>query len=187
MDEHGPVGWRFWHRTGHRWIEKCNMNVLTAIRERVLCWTGHVARMDYSEICANSLRCRGRQWWRWRQLHLKEVDRETRGLVCSQNDSTFTDGRTWCRQTSPSFLEMQTASRNHRGRWRQFSKFAIKPSAGVANEGTQWRYTSCLGGPSAPGELVGSSLLVALNGVEWGLVAPSGFDWRRMVDTSGTK
>ena len=25
-----------WHTTDHRWIEKCNMNVLTAIRERVL-------------------------------------------------------------------------------------------------------------------------------------------------------
>ena len=22
------------HRTGHRWIEKCNMNVVSAIRER---------------------------------------------------------------------------------------------------------------------------------------------------------
>ena len=29
--------WRLWHRTGHRWIETCNMTVLTAIRERVLC------------------------------------------------------------------------------------------------------------------------------------------------------
>ena len=31
------------------------MNVLTAIRERVLCWGGHGARMDCSEICAKSL------------------------------------------------------------------------------------------------------------------------------------
>ena len=30
--------WRHWHRTGHRWIEKCNMNVLTAVRERMLSW-----------------------------------------------------------------------------------------------------------------------------------------------------
>ena len=30
--------WRLWHRTGHRWIEKSNMNVLTAIRERMLSW-----------------------------------------------------------------------------------------------------------------------------------------------------
>ena len=36
--------WRLWHRTGHRWIEKGNMNVLTAIRERVLSWAGHVAK-----------------------------------------------------------------------------------------------------------------------------------------------
>ena len=50
--------WRLWHRTGHRWIEKGNMNVLTAIRERVLSWVGHVARMDHKEICAKALRCR---------------------------------------------------------------------------------------------------------------------------------
>ena len=46
--------WRLWHRTGHRWIEKGNMNVLTAIRERMLSWAGDVARMDYKEICATS-------------------------------------------------------------------------------------------------------------------------------------
>ena len=62
---------RLWHRTGHSCIEKCNMNVLTAIRERVLGWAGHVAIMDNSEICAK-LRCRGLQWWRvvggaWRE------------------------------------------------------------------------------------------------------------------------
>ena len=28
------------------------MNVVSAIRERVLSWAGQVARMDYSEICA---------------------------------------------------------------------------------------------------------------------------------------
>ena len=49
------------------------MNVLTAVRERMLSWAGHVARMDHKEICAKALRCRGLQWWRWRQLHRKEV------------------------------------------------------------------------------------------------------------------
>ena len=68
--------WRLWHRTGHRWIEKCNMNVLVAIRDRMLSWAGHVARMDYKEICAKALRCRGLQWWRWRQLNWKEVERD---------------------------------------------------------------------------------------------------------------
>ena len=68
--------WRLWHRTGHRWIEKCNKNVLTAIRERVLRWAGHVARMHCSEVCAKALRCWGLQWWRWRQLHSKEVDKD---------------------------------------------------------------------------------------------------------------
>ena len=32
--------WRLWHTTGHRWIEKGNMNVLTAIRECMLSWAG---------------------------------------------------------------------------------------------------------------------------------------------------
>ena len=68
--------WRLWHRTGHRWIEKCNMNVLVAIRDRMLSWVGHVARMDYKEICAKALRCRGLQWWRWRQINWKEVERD---------------------------------------------------------------------------------------------------------------
>ena len=68
--------WRLWHRNGHRWIEKCNMNVLVAIRDRMLSWAGHVARMDYKEICAKALRCRGLQWWRWRQLNWKEVERQ---------------------------------------------------------------------------------------------------------------
>ena len=68
--------WRLWNRTGHRWIEKCNMNVLTAIRERTLRWAGHVARLDCQEICAKALRCRGLQCLRWRQLHGKEVEKD---------------------------------------------------------------------------------------------------------------
>ena len=53
--------WRLRHRTGHRRIEKCNMNVLTAMRERALSWAGHVARLDYKEICA---------------LHWKEAEKD---------------------------------------------------------------------------------------------------------------
>ena len=52
------------------------MNVLTAIREHMFSSAGHVARMDYKEICAKALRCRGLQWWRWRQLHWKEVEKD---------------------------------------------------------------------------------------------------------------
>ena len=39
--------------------------LITAIRERVLGWAEHVARMDYGQSCARALRCRGLQWWRW--------------------------------------------------------------------------------------------------------------------------
>ena len=68
--------WRHWHRTGHRWMEKCGVNVLVAIRNRMLSWAGHVARLDYKDICAKALRCLGLQWWRWRQLNWKEVERD---------------------------------------------------------------------------------------------------------------
>ena len=37
---------------------------------------GNVARMDHKEICAKALRCRGLEWWRWRQLHWKEVEKD---------------------------------------------------------------------------------------------------------------
>ena len=59
--------WRRWHTTEHCWIEKCGMNVLIAIRERVLGWAGHVARKDYSEICAKALRCRSSTGKKWRE------------------------------------------------------------------------------------------------------------------------
>ena len=35
-----------------------------------------MTRMDHKEICAEALRCRGLQWWRWRQLHWKEVEKD---------------------------------------------------------------------------------------------------------------
>ena len=91
--------WRLWHRIGHRWIEKGNMNVWTAIRERMLSWAGHVARMDHKEICAKALRCRGLQWWRWRQQHWKEVEEDK--LSGPHNVSKSTGGRTWSRRRFP--------------------------------------------------------------------------------------
>ena len=38
VDGNGSI----WKRIGHFSIEKCNINVLTAVRERVLCWAGCV-------------------------------------------------------------------------------------------------------------------------------------------------
>ena len=69
------------HRGGANRLQNKNMKDLTGIRERVRCWAGHVARMEYSEFCAPALRCRGLQWWR-----------ETNGLVRIPNDSKFTGG-----------------------------------------------------------------------------------------------
>ena len=46
-------------------------------------------------------------------------------------------------------------------------KIGEKPRLDVVIVMTQWRCTSCLGGSRAPGKLVGRSLLVSSNGVEW--------------------
>ena len=131
--------WRLWHRTGHRWIEKCNMNVLVAIRDRMLSWAGHVARMDYKEICAKALRCRGLQWWRWRQLHWKEVERDKwsgphpqRFKIYRWEDmvagevSKFVgnaDGLSKTVQDNTGWLHFA----QNRGSWKQFSKCGKSP------------------------------------------------------------
>ena len=42
--------WRLWHRTGHRWIEKCNMNVLVAIRDRMAMWQGWITKKSVRRL-----------------------------------------------------------------------------------------------------------------------------------------
>ena len=131
--------WRLWHRTGHRWIEKCNMNVLVAIRDRMFSWAGHVARLDYKEICAKALRCRGLQCWRWRQLNWKEVERDKwsgphpqRFKIYRWEDmvagevSKFVgnaDGLSKTVQDSTGWLHFV----QNRGCWKQFSKCGKSP------------------------------------------------------------
>ena len=144
--------WRLWHRTGHRWIEKGNMNVLTAIRERMLSWAGHVARMDYKEICAKALRCRGLQWWRWRQLRWKEVEKDKwagphpqRFKIYRWEDmvagevSKFAgnaDGLSETVQDNTGWLHFA----QNRGNWKQFSKCGKSPVQMVPGaSGTQAR------------------------------------------------
>ena len=131
--------WRLWHRTGHRCIEKRNMNVLTAIKERMLSWAGHVARLDHKEISAKALGCRGLQWWRWRQLHWKEVEKDTwsgphpqRFKINKWEDmvagevSKFTrhaDGLSESVQDNTGWLHLA----QNRGNWKQFSKCGKSP------------------------------------------------------------
>ena len=66
--------WRLWHRTGHRWIEKCNMNVLIAIRKRALSWAdqlGNVLRGRFvlSEVQNGILEV-------WRKMERESVELE---------------------------------------------------------------------------------------------------------------
>ena len=59
--------WRLMHREGHRLISRFGLNVVAMAQQRVLRWAGHVARMAPDDPVAAALRCRGLQWWRWRQ------------------------------------------------------------------------------------------------------------------------
>ena len=131
--------WRLWHRTGHRWIEKCNMNVLVAIRDRMLSWAGHVARMDHKEICAKALRCRSLQWWIWRELHWKEVEKDKWSVphplrfkiyrwedMVAGEVSKFignADGLSESVQDNTGWLHLA----QNRGSWKQFSKCGKSP------------------------------------------------------------
>ena len=108
------------------------MNVLVAIRDRMLSWAGHVARLDYKDICAKALRCRGLQWWRWTQINWKEVERDKwsgphpqRFKIYSWEDmvagevSKFVgnaDGLSETVQDNTGWLRLA----QNRGRWKQF-------------------------------------------------------------------
>ena len=139
------------------------MSVLVAIRDRMLSWAGHVARMDNKEICAKALRCRGLQWWRWRQLHWKEVEKDKwsgphpqRFKIYRWEDmvagevSKFVgnaDGLSKTVQDNTGWLHFA----QNRGSWKQFSKCEIEPC--IDGPG-------CFGDPSASG-MTGSNAVVA--------------------------
>jgi hypothetical protein len=76
LDDH--QWWRFLHRAGHRLIAAYGIGVVSMAQQRVMRWAGHVARMPSSTPVAAALRCRGMQWWRWRQAaHKKTGDKWT--------------------------------------------------------------------------------------------------------------
>ena len=186
---------RHWHRTGHRWIEKCSTNVSTATRERVLCWACHVARMDFSEICAKALGWRGLQWWGWRQLHWKDV-----GHIVSKSAG----GRTWYRRRYPKSVETQLAFCPQVGCSllrivgngdSSFYLGKARPRRGHGDD-TVKMHQLPREGPSAPGKLWDVLcwwLRLASNGgggSEWLRLAPNagcGFEWRRFASKNGHK
>ena len=59
--------WRFLHKMGHRAIAKHEVDLVAQCKRRVHTWAGHVARQPPSSPAGSALRCRGMQWWRWRQ------------------------------------------------------------------------------------------------------------------------
>ncbi|CAK0788923.1 unnamed protein product, partial [Prorocentrum cordatum] len=69
--------WRFFHKMGHRAIDGHRVDLVQQCRQRVHSWAGHVARLPLGEPAARALRCRGMQWWRWRQAQ-RAATRDTR-------------------------------------------------------------------------------------------------------------
>ena len=59
--------WRRLHREGHRRILKFGTKLSVMSKLLVHRWGGHIARMPPSHFVAAAVRCRGMQWWRWRQ------------------------------------------------------------------------------------------------------------------------
>ena len=59
--------WRLVHRTGHILAARHGLAVVPRALHRVYSWAGHVARLSPKAPAAAALRCRGLQWWRWRQ------------------------------------------------------------------------------------------------------------------------
>jgi hypothetical protein len=59
--------WRRLHREGHKRIEKFGTKISVMSKLLVHRWGGHVARLPPSHFVAAAVRCRGMQWWRWRQ------------------------------------------------------------------------------------------------------------------------
>ena len=129
------------------------MNVLAAIRERMLSWAGHEARMDYKEICAKALRCQGLQWWRWQQLNWKDVERDKWSGPHPQRFKIYrwedmvaakfarnADGLSETVQDNTGWLHFA----QNRGSWKQFSKMWKEPC--IDGPG-------CLGDPCASGTI----------------------------------
>ena len=111
----------------------------TGCRDRMLSWAGHVARLDYKEICAKALRCRGLQWWRWGQLFWKEVERDKLSGPHPQRFNIYrwedmvagevskfvgnADGLSKTVQDNTGWLHFA----QNRGSWKQFSKCGKSP------------------------------------------------------------
>jgi hypothetical protein len=66
-EEPDETWWRRLHREGHQRISKYGPKLSVLSKLLVHRWGGHIARMPVNDLVASALRCRGMQWWRWRQ------------------------------------------------------------------------------------------------------------------------
>ena len=142
--------------------------------------------LSLNDPCSKALRCRGLQWWRWRQLHWKEVEKDiwagphpkrfkkNQDMV-SLEASKFAEICRWLlrNQSIPSAVRVATSS----GPWALETVCQIwdKPSPGVAECGNAVEDAPAVSWAQEP-RLVGGMLLC-----RWLRQASIGFDWRRMV------
>ena len=66
-DEDIGAWWRRMHRVGHQKIAQFLAPLSSMCLQMVHRWGGHVARLSPLHFTAAAMRCRGMQWWRWRQ------------------------------------------------------------------------------------------------------------------------
>jgi hypothetical protein len=59
--------WRRLHREGHKRIVRYGQKLSVWSRIWTHRWGGHVARLPVTHFVSAAMRCRGMQWWRWRQ------------------------------------------------------------------------------------------------------------------------
>jgi hypothetical protein len=72
-DVDGATHWRLVHRIGHSLAAQHKIAIAPRAKLRALSWAGHIARLSPKAPAAAAMRCRGMQWWRWKQFQISSV------------------------------------------------------------------------------------------------------------------
>jgi hypothetical protein len=72
-DMDGATHWRLIHRIGHTLAAQHKIALVPRVKLRALSWAGHVARLSPKAPAAAAMRCRGMQWWRWKQFQISSA------------------------------------------------------------------------------------------------------------------
>ena len=185
--------WRRCHRTSHRWIEKCNKNVLTAI-QRTSALLGWSRGQDgpLGNLVAG-VKMSGTSVVEMATAPLERCGERQVGRDCTPSGSKSTGGRIWNRRRYPKSVETLWLC----GTWlihvaqdcgngcssQNFGKARLRRNVmtqrGVTQPPRGSKRTRRVGGKNSIGGFDSRRMVV--------VVAANGVDWRRMVDIGGTK